>query len=134
MFGIKCRNRVLGPIILVFNITSEHYLLISSDTIVSSYACSVRTPISMKFFPRFFLLYFLVFHIYFFSYTYGNIVISHQIITLSKSLLFSDMPLLCACRVFLFSSLNFRSIYATPYPLFLEQIWGTAASVSTCCM
>ncbi|KAJ8441186.1 hypothetical protein Cgig2_024915 [Carnegiea gigantea] len=34
-------------------------------------ACSVRTPISMKFFPRFFLLYFLVFHIYFFSYAYG---------------------------------------------------------------
>ncbi|GFY86425.1 hypothetical protein Acr_05g0000640 [Actinidia rufa] len=32
---------------------------------------SVRTPISMKFFPRFFLLYFLVFHIYFFSYTFG---------------------------------------------------------------
>lgn len=32
---------------------------------------SVRTPISMKFFPRFFLLYFLVFHIYFFSYAYG---------------------------------------------------------------
>ncbi|CAN1285041.1 Membralin-like protein At1g60995 [Linum perenne] len=32
---------------------------------------SVRTPISMKFFPRFFLLYFLAFHIYFFSYTYG---------------------------------------------------------------
>ncbi|KAK6915824.1 LOW QUALITY PROTEIN: Membralin, partial [Dillenia turbinata] len=31
----------------------------------------VRTPISMKFFPRFFLLYFLVFHIYFFSYAYG---------------------------------------------------------------
>ncbi|CAN1760968.1 Membralin-like protein At1g60995 [Linum perenne] len=33
---------------------------------------SVRTPISMKFFPRFFLLYFLAFHIYFFSYTYGR--------------------------------------------------------------
>ncbi|KAF7842712.1 membralin-like protein [Senna tora] len=32
---------------------------------------SVRTPISMKFFPRFFLLYFLVFHIYFFSYAFG---------------------------------------------------------------
>lgn len=32
---------------------------------------SVRTPISMKFFPRFFLLYFLVFHIYFFSYAHG---------------------------------------------------------------
>ncbi|MBA0549598.1 hypothetical protein Golob_020620, partial [Gossypium lobatum] len=31
----------------------------------------VRTPISMKFFPRFFSLYFLVFHIYFFSYAYG---------------------------------------------------------------
>lgn len=35
-------------------------------------SCSVRTPISMKFFPRFFLLYFLVFHIYFFSYAYGT--------------------------------------------------------------
>ena len=34
--------------------------------------CSVRTSISMQFFPRFFLLYFLVFHIYFFSYTYGK--------------------------------------------------------------
>ncbi|KAG6495265.1 hypothetical protein ZIOFF_043059 [Zingiber officinale] len=33
--------------------------------------CSVRTTISMQFFPRFFLLYFLVFHIYFFSYPYG---------------------------------------------------------------
>ncbi|KAJ3685388.1 hypothetical protein LUZ61_014552 [Rhynchospora tenuis] len=32
---------------------------------------SVRTSISMQFFPRFFLLYFLVFHIYFFSYAYG---------------------------------------------------------------
>ncbi|CAL9043315.1 unnamed protein product [Musa banksii] len=32
---------------------------------------SVRTTISMQFFPRFFLLYFLVFHIYFFSYPYG---------------------------------------------------------------
>ncbi|XP_020092322.1 uncharacterized protein LOC109712925 isoform X1 [Ananas comosus] len=32
---------------------------------------SVRTSISVLFFPRFFLLYFLVFHIYFFSYAYG---------------------------------------------------------------
>jgi len=32
---------------------------------------SVRTPLSMQFFPRFFLLYFLVFHIYFFSYAHG---------------------------------------------------------------
>lgn len=32
---------------------------------------SVRTPMSMQYFPRFFLLYFLVFHIYFFSYAYG---------------------------------------------------------------
>lgn len=39
--------------------------------IPSAIFCSVRTPISMKFFPRFFLLYFLVFHIYFFSYAYG---------------------------------------------------------------
>nr|CAD1828212.1 unnamed protein product [Ananas comosus var. bracteatus] len=31
---------------------------------------SVRTRISMQFFPRFFLLYFLVFHIYLFSYAY----------------------------------------------------------------
>lgn len=37
--------------------------------------CSVRTPISMKFFPRFFLLYFLVFHIYFFSYAYGMSIV-----------------------------------------------------------
>ncbi|CAI0470531.1 unnamed protein product [Linum tenue] len=40
---------------------------------------SVRTPLSMKFFPRFFLLYFLVFHIYFFSYTYGMDLPSHRI-------------------------------------------------------
>ncbi|XP_024514830.1 membralin isoform X2 [Selaginella moellendorffii] len=32
---------------------------------------SVRTRISMQYFPRFFFLYFMVFHIYFFSYTYG---------------------------------------------------------------
>uniref|UniRef100_A0A0D6R123 Membralin n=1 Tax=Araucaria cunninghamii TaxID=56994 RepID=A0A0D6R123_ARACU len=32
---------------------------------------SVRTTLSMQYFPRFFLLYFLVFHIYFFSYAYG---------------------------------------------------------------
>ncbi|KMZ69169.1 putative Membralin [Zostera marina] len=32
---------------------------------------SVRTPSSMKFFPRFFFLYFLMFHIYLFSYTHG---------------------------------------------------------------
>eukprot|EP00249_Psilotum_nudum_P019341 c27203_g1_i1 orf=326-2707(-) len=32
---------------------------------------SVRTPMSMQYFPRFFLLYFIVFHIYFFSYEYG---------------------------------------------------------------
>ncbi|XP_073389155.1 membralin-like protein At1g60995 isoform X2 [Physcomitrium patens] len=32
---------------------------------------SVRTPLSMQFFPRFFFLYFMAFHIYFFSYTYG---------------------------------------------------------------
>lgn len=45
--------------------------------ILDTYLCmliffSVRTSISMQFFPRFFLLYFLVFHIYFFSYTYGK--------------------------------------------------------------
>eukprot|EP00246_Nothoceros_aenigmaticus_P008726 TRINITY_DN2368_c0_g1_i1.p1 TRINITY_DN2368_c0_g1~~TRINITY_DN2368_c0_g1_i1.p1 ORF type:complete len:763 (-),score=134.29 TRINITY_DN2368_c0_g1_i1:664-2952(-) len=32
---------------------------------------SVRTPLSMQYFPKFFFLYFMVFHIYFFSYTYG---------------------------------------------------------------
>jgi prepilin signal peptidase PulO-like enzyme (type II secretory pathway) len=32
---------------------------------------SVRTSLSMQYFPRFFFLYFMVFHIYFFSYTYG---------------------------------------------------------------
>jgi hypothetical protein len=34
---------------------------------------SVRTSLSMQYFPRFFFLYFMVFHIYFFSYTYGII-------------------------------------------------------------
>lgn len=32
---------------------------------------SVRTPVSMQYFPRYFFLYFMVFHIYFFSYEYG---------------------------------------------------------------
>ncbi|KAJ7528547.1 hypothetical protein O6H91_15G007700 [Diphasiastrum complanatum] len=32
---------------------------------------SVRTPVSMLYFPRFFFLYFMVFHVYFFSYPYG---------------------------------------------------------------
>ncbi|KAF8390938.1 hypothetical protein HHK36_023238 [Tetracentron sinense] len=41
-----------------------------SHFVLGDIAC-VRTPLSMKFFPRFFLLYFLVFHIYFFSYAYG---------------------------------------------------------------
>lgn len=34
--------------------------------------CSVRMPLSLRFFPRFFFLYFMVFHIYFFSYAYGK--------------------------------------------------------------
>eukprot|EP00850_Spirogloea_muscicola_P010271 SM000060S19603 [mRNA] locus=s60:29067:34348:- [translate_table: standard] len=32
---------------------------------------SMRTRLSMQYFPRFFFLYFILFHIYFFSYTYG---------------------------------------------------------------
>lgn len=32
---------------------------------------SVRTSVSMQYFPRYFFLYFMVFHIYFFSYEYG---------------------------------------------------------------
>lgn len=59
------------------------------------FACSVRTPISMKFFPRFFLLYFLVFHIYFFSYTYGNILISELQMFAYSSHYF---PLTCYCQ------------------------------------
>lgn len=33
---------------------------------------SVRTRVSMQYFPRFFFLYFMIFHIYFFSYSYGE--------------------------------------------------------------
>lgn len=53
-------DQLLAFMVLILVWLSELFTLIS-----------VRTPISMKFFPRFFLLYFLVFHIYFFSYAYG---------------------------------------------------------------
>ncbi|XP_048437614.1 membralin-like protein At1g60995 [Pyrus x bretschneideri] len=53
-------DQLLAFMVLILVWLSELFTLIS-----------VRTPISMKFFPRFFLIYFLVFHIYFFSYTYG---------------------------------------------------------------
>ncbi|KAG6600360.1 Membralin-like protein, partial [Cucurbita argyrosperma subsp. sororia] len=53
-------DQLLAFMVLILVWLSELFTLIS-----------VRTPISMKFFPRFFLLYFLVFHIYFFSYSYG---------------------------------------------------------------
>ncbi|KAJ7946615.1 putative Membralin [Quillaja saponaria] len=53
-------DQLLAFMVLIFVWLCELFTLIS-----------VRTPISMKFFPRFFLLYFLVFHIYFFSYAYG---------------------------------------------------------------
>ncbi|XVF45248.1 hypothetical protein PTKIN_Ptkin02bG0189700 [Pterospermum kingtungense] len=53
-------DQLLAFMVLILVWLSELFILIS-----------VRTPISMKFFPRFFLLYFLVFHIYFFSYSYG---------------------------------------------------------------
>ncbi|KAE8703144.1 putative HSP40/DnaJ peptide-binding protein [Hibiscus syriacus] len=53
-------DQLLAFMVLVLVWLCELFILIS-----------VRTPISMKFFPRFFSLYFLVFHIYFFSYVYG---------------------------------------------------------------
>ncbi|KAB2628405.1 hypothetical protein D8674_033200 [Pyrus ussuriensis x Pyrus communis] len=53
-------DQLLAFMVLILVWLSELFTLIS-----------VRTPISMKFFPRFFLIYFLVFHIYFFSYSYG---------------------------------------------------------------
>ena len=85
--------------------------------------CSVRTPISMKFFPRFFLLYFLVFHIYFFSYAYGM-----MIACIFWSLFFSWNQRLYALyvprRFFVLGLVYYCSIYAPSYPVFLEQIWG----------
>ncbi|KAK4769048.1 hypothetical protein SAY86_027198 [Trapa natans] len=63
--------------ILFFLFEFYHDQLLAFMVLILVWLCelftliSVRTPISMKFFPRFFLLYFLVFHIYFFSYTYG---------------------------------------------------------------
>lgn len=53
-------DQLLAFMVLIFVWLCELFTLVS-----------VRTPISMKYFPRFFLLYFLVFHIYFFSYSYG---------------------------------------------------------------
>ncbi|XP_078428731.1 S3 self-incompatibility locus-linked pollen protein isoform X2 [Wolffia australiana] len=60
-------DQMLAFLVLALVWLCELFTMISS---VISF-CSVRTPISMQFFPRFFLLYFLVFHIYLFSYSYG---------------------------------------------------------------
>lgn len=60
--------------VCVYTCVSAHrciHVTCCSNMVCLLMSCSVRTPISMKFFPRFFLLYFLVFHIYFFSYAYG---------------------------------------------------------------
>ena len=90
-------------------------------------SCSVRTPISMKFFPRFFLLYFLVFHIYFFSYSYGRT--RYHCWDLFPFLVESLMFLLKYwldnfCRFFIFGSLYSCSLYAAPHSLLLEPFWG----------
>ena len=42
------------------------------DMLTGFFVYSVRTPVSMQYFPRFFFLYFMIFHIYFFSYEYGK--------------------------------------------------------------
>ncbi|CAN6584530.1 unnamed protein product [Malus baccata var. baccata] len=62
-------DQLLAFMVLILVWLSELFTLIS-----------VRTPISMKFFPRFFLIYFLVFHIYFFSYTYAAAFMQHLIL------------------------------------------------------
>ncbi|XP_038684800.1 membralin-like protein At1g60995 isoform X2 [Tripterygium wilfordii] len=66
---------MIGILFFLFEFYDDH--LLAFMVLILVWLCelftliSVRTPISMKFFPRFFLLYFLVFHIYFFSYAYG---------------------------------------------------------------
>ena len=92
--------------------------------------CSVRTPISMKFFPRFFLLYFLVFHIYFFSYAYGTslpilvlFIFIYSISFIWRTYLV-NRELLVISRIFLFGAFYNRSIYASSHPLLLESFWG----------
>lgn len=40
-----------------------------------SLGCSIRSPSSLRFFPKFFFLYFLLFHIYFFSFSYGELML-----------------------------------------------------------
>ncbi|XP_042401991.1 membralin-like protein At1g60995 [Zingiber officinale] len=66
---------MIGILFFLFEFYDDQLLAILVLTLV--WLCelftmiSVRTTISMQFFPRFFLLYFLVFHIYFFSYPYG---------------------------------------------------------------
>ncbi|XP_074568729.1 membralin-like protein At1g60995 isoform X2 [Curcuma longa] len=66
---------MIGILFFLFEFYDDQLLAILVLTLV--WLCelftmiSVRTTISMQFFPRFFLLYFLVFHIYFFSYPHG---------------------------------------------------------------
>nr|VDD23655.1 unnamed protein product [Brassica rapa] len=66
---------MIGILFLLFEFYDDQ--LLAFMVLVLVWLCelftliSVRTPISMKFFPRFFLLYFFVVHIYFFSYAYG---------------------------------------------------------------
>ncbi|KAG5384618.1 hypothetical protein IGI04_036088 [Brassica rapa subsp. trilocularis] len=66
---------MIGILFLLFEFYDDQ--LLAFMVLVLVWLCelftliSLRTPISMKFFPRFFLLYFFVVHIYFFSYAYG---------------------------------------------------------------
>ena len=67
---------MVGMVFFLFQFFDDQllaFIVLSVVWICEVYsAISVRTPQSIRFFPRFFLLYFLAFHIYVFSYPFGG--------------------------------------------------------------
>ena len=118
---VNMYNVPMYQLSLLFTFWCNTYLM----WLFVSLNCSVRTPISMKFFPRFFLLYFLVFHIYFFSYAYGMILYCSEYVLLCWNLfVLSEVYVSNFSRFFIFGSLYCCSIYAAPYSVLLESFWG----------
>jgi hypothetical protein len=67
---------MVGMVFFLFEFFDDQllaFVVLSGVWICEVYsAISVRTPQSIRFFPRFFFLYFLAFHVYFFSYPFGG--------------------------------------------------------------
>lgn len=111
LFDDDCYSFVSIKYDLLFLLTNA----VPFSNLCSYLTFSVRTPISMKFFPRFFLLYFLVFHIYFFSYTYG----------MSQSLLvlkFITLTLSFACNHAVVSLSGFSYLALSTTAAFMQHL------------